>query len=313
MRTAAVAAGVAALAAICGLALLMNIMERKQEAKNPFFRVVELTDDTADPAIWGKNFPVQYDAYKRTVDQVRTRYGGSEALPRTPSDADPRSLVAQSKLEEDPRLKAMWAGYAFAIDFREERGHAFMLADQAFTGRQAVPQPGACINCHASTYVAQKKAGDGDIAAAIAPSIPDSGIDLFAGVGGSPEAVLASAALKCLGGDMQSQMAPRDDTERAQLIADGWEPELPKIFRSDDLASGPNNRFRQPKSACVASFSPSKINSSGSQTVHSLARIGISLANVGGNRRLPDPRGNSFVENPIDKRLGLPAAKGIVN
>jgi nitrite reductase (cytochrome c-552) len=93
---------VAAAAAMGGLALLMNIMEHKQDAKNPFFRVVELTDDTEDPAIWGKNFPIQYDAYKRTVDQVRTRYGGSEAMPRTPTDADPRSIVAQSKLEEDP-------------------------------------------------------------------------------------------------------------------------------------------------------------------------------------------------------------------
>jgi nitrite reductase (cytochrome c-552) len=157
------AVGVAALVAIAGLALLVNIMEHKQEAKNPFFRVVELTDDTDDPAIWGKNFPLQYDAYLKTVDQVRTKYGGSDALPKTPSQADPRSVVAQSKIEEDPRLKKMWAGYAFAIDFREERGHAFMLDDQTFTGRQAKPQPGTCMNCHASTYVAHKKAGDGDV------------------------------------------------------------------------------------------------------------------------------------------------------
>ncbi len=152
-----------ALVAIAGLALLVNILERKQEARNPFFRVVELTDDTDDPAVWGKNFPLQHDAYRRTVDQVRTRYGGSEALPRTPSDADPRSVVAQSKLEEDPRLKRIWAGYAFALDTREERGHAFMLEDATFTGRQARPQPGACLNCHASTYVAHKHAGGGDL------------------------------------------------------------------------------------------------------------------------------------------------------
>jgi len=151
------------LAAVAGLALLVNIIERKQEARNPFFRVVELTDDTGDPAVWGKNFPLQYDGYKRTVDQVRTRYGGSEAVPRTPTDADPRSVVAQSKLEEDTRLKAIWAGYAFAIDFREERGHAYMLEDQTFTERQQRPQPGACLNCHASTYLAYKRAGDGDI------------------------------------------------------------------------------------------------------------------------------------------------------
>ncbi len=145
-------------------ALLMNIYERKAEAKNPFFRVVELTDDTADPALWGKNFPLQYDRYKRTTDQVRTRFGGSEAVPKTPTQADPRSVVAQSRLEEDPRLKIMWAGYAFARDFREERGHAFMLEDQVYTERQkAVKQPGTCLHCHASVYIPYKKAGNGDI------------------------------------------------------------------------------------------------------------------------------------------------------
>jgi nitrite reductase (cytochrome c-552) len=151
-------------AAILGLALFTNIMERKQEGANPFFRVVELTDDTDDPAIWGKNFPLQYDGYLRTVDQQRTRYGGSEALHKTPTDVDPRSIVAQSRLEEDPRLKTMWDGYAFAVDFREERGHAFMLEDQTFTERQAVThQPGTCVNCHASVYTVYKRLGNGDI------------------------------------------------------------------------------------------------------------------------------------------------------
>jgi len=154
----------AAVIAVVAVALLVNIMERKQEAKNPFYRVVELTDDTEDPAIWGKNFPLQYDGYRRTVDQVRTRFGGSEAVPKTPSGSDPRSIVAQSKLEEDPRLKAMWAGYAFAKDFREERGHAFMLDDQTYTERQiAAKQPGTCLHCHASVYVPYKKAGGGDL------------------------------------------------------------------------------------------------------------------------------------------------------
>src|SRR5687768_3198147 len=114
---------VAATVTLAVVALLVNIFERKQEARDPFYRVVELTDDTEDPSIWGKNFPQQYDAYLRTVDQHRTRYGGSEAIPRTPTDVDPRSVVAQSRLEEDPRLKILWAGYAFATDFREERGH----------------------------------------------------------------------------------------------------------------------------------------------------------------------------------------------
>ncbi|HEX7125781.1 MAG TPA: ammonia-forming cytochrome c nitrite reductase subunit c552 [Thermodesulfobacteriota bacterium] len=165
-RTALIAGIVAvtALAAVGAVALLVNVFERKQEARNPFYRVVELTDDTVDPAVWGKNFPLQYDGYIRTVDQVRTRYGGSEAVPRTPTDADPRSIVAQSRLEEDPRLKTMWAGYAFSRDFREERGHAYMFLDQIYTERQKVAQqPGTCLNCHASTYAAYKAAGGGDL------------------------------------------------------------------------------------------------------------------------------------------------------
>jgi nitrite reductase (cytochrome c-552) len=155
---------VTALVTAGATALLVNIFERKQEARNPFYRVVELTDNTEDPELWGKNFPFQYDAYRRTTDMQRTHYGGSEALPRTPSLADPRSVVAQSRLEDDPRLKIMWAGYAFARDFREDRGHAFMLDDQTYTERQhAVQQPGTCLHCHASVYVPYKKAGGGDL------------------------------------------------------------------------------------------------------------------------------------------------------
>ncbi len=163
-RALTLAAVAAALVTLGVVALLVNIFERKQEARNPFYRVVELTDDTEDPAIWGKNFPHQYDGYLKTVDQQRTRYGGSEATPRTPTDVDPRSVVAQSRLEEDPRLKTLWAGYAFSQDFREERGHAHMLADQTFTERQQVTkQPGTCMNCHASVYVPFKRLGGGDI------------------------------------------------------------------------------------------------------------------------------------------------------
>lgn len=159
-------AAVGAIAAAAVTALLVNIIERKQEAKNPFFRVVELDDRTEDPAIWGKNFPQQYDAYLRTVDQQRTRFGGSEALPRTPTEADPRSVVAQERIEEDERLKTMWAGYPFSVDFRKKRGHAYMLEDQTYTERvRQFAQPGTCLHCHASIYVAYKDAGNGDLIA----------------------------------------------------------------------------------------------------------------------------------------------------
>lgn len=163
-RVVALAALAGAIAALGATLLLVNIFERKQEAKNPFFRVVELTDETEDPAVWGKNFPLQYDAYLKTVDQERTRFGGSEALPRIPTERDPRSQVAQSRLDEDPRLKIIWAGYPFSVDFRKKRGHAYMLDDQTFTERvQQFKQPGTCLHCHASVYVPYKKAGGGDL------------------------------------------------------------------------------------------------------------------------------------------------------
>lgn len=164
LRLLLLATAVVAVVAAGVAALLINILERKQEARNPFFRVVEIDDRTEDPAVWGRNFPQQYDLYRRTVDQVRTRFGGSEAVPRTPSDVDPRSVVARSKVEADPRLATMWAGYPFAVDYREARGHAYMLEDQTFTERQrVVKQPGTCLNCHASTYVAYQTLGEGDI------------------------------------------------------------------------------------------------------------------------------------------------------
>jgi nitrite reductase (cytochrome c-552) len=154
---------IAAVVSFAAALLLIDIYEKKQEAKNPFFRVVALDETTVDPAVWGKNFPLQYDDYRRTVDMVRTRHGGSEAVPREPTEADPRTVTSRSKLDLIPELRRMWAGYAFARDFREARGHAYMLADQMFTGRQAVPQPGTCLQCHASSYAAMRALGEGDL------------------------------------------------------------------------------------------------------------------------------------------------------
>ncbi len=153
-----------ALGAVAVAMLLRDITRKQDEARDPFFRVVALTDTTTDPALWGKNFPQHYDAYLRTADMTRTRYGGSEAMPRTRSATDLRDTVSQSRLAEDPRLVTMWAGYAFSKEFREDRGHAYMLADQEYTERQRVTQqPGTCINCHASTYAPMMRLGGGDL------------------------------------------------------------------------------------------------------------------------------------------------------
>lgn len=147
-----------AVATIGVMLLRENIAKRKEEGKQVVFRLVNLDEKTVDPAEWGKNFPRQYDAYKRTVDMEHTRYGGSEADPFAVGAEDVHKTV--SKIDQDPRLKTMWDGYAFAIDFREERGHAYMLHDQRETDRVLKrPQVGACLHCHASATVAYREAG----------------------------------------------------------------------------------------------------------------------------------------------------------
>lgn len=163
------AASVAALLTLGVAALLTNIFERQQEARQPFYQVVELNDTVVDPEVWGRNFPIHYDLYSRTVDMTRTRYGGSEAIPKRPVDVEEGAVgerASYSRLEEDPRLRELWAGYSFAEDFREERGHAYMFIDQVRTRRQIVAQqPGTCLHCHASVYTAYMEAGDGDLIA----------------------------------------------------------------------------------------------------------------------------------------------------
>lgn len=85
--------------------------------------------------------------------------------------------------------------------------------------------------------------GDGDITAAVAPSLPDSGVDLYVGMGGSPEGVLTAAALKALGGDMLLRMWPRDDEERRCLRDQVSDAELARVFCCRDLVQGDSAMF----------------------------------------------------------------------
>ncbi len=143
---------VVAVATALVTALLVNIFERKNEARTPFVRLTEVTDDDTDPQKWAVNWPKQYDSYKLTALPTRTRFGGhggSEALP-------------EEKIERDPWLKRMFLGYAFAIDYRDRRGHAYMLSDQEETKRLTKPQTGSCLHCHASVMPLYRALGNGD-------------------------------------------------------------------------------------------------------------------------------------------------------
>ena len=127
---------VVALILFAGVAaLLVNITTRKTEGETTAVRVVDIEDGETDAAIWGLNFPREYSRFVMTEDDtVRTTYGGSERY---------------DKLARFPAMTRLWAGYAFSVEFNEERGHFYSLIDQKETERQeVVKQPGACANCH---------------------------------------------------------------------------------------------------------------------------------------------------------------------
>ena len=77
---------------------------------------------------------------------------------------------------------------------------------------------------------------DGDVAGAIVAAIPRTEVDLLMGIGGTPEGVVAAAALKCMGGAMQGKLYPRNDEERTSLLADGFD--LDRVLDADTLAAG---------------------------------------------------------------------------
>jgi nitrite reductase (cytochrome c-552) len=123
---------------IAAIALLaVDIQAKKNEARQYPLQLLQIDEDELDPEVWGANFPRQYDSFLKTADStIETTYGGS---------------VPYSKLEANPALVRLWAGYAFSIDHNEERGHQYALTDQKNTLRvTAVSQPGACANCHAA-------------------------------------------------------------------------------------------------------------------------------------------------------------------
>lgn len=84
---------------------------------------------------------------------------------------------------------------------------------------------------------------DGDITAAVAPSLPDSGIDLFVGMGGAPEGILTAAAMKALGGEILVRMWPRDAEEREELLKTLSADEIARVYTTDELVHGDSAVF----------------------------------------------------------------------
>jgi len=124
------------------VALLMNIFERKQEARLTHLRIVEIPELEPDPEVWKANFPREHEAYMKTMrtsEMVQYskwgRYGGSESF---------------SKLDAHPDYKRLFAGYAFSVDYREDQGHMRALEDMLNSKRLGDQKPGSCMTCKSS-------------------------------------------------------------------------------------------------------------------------------------------------------------------
>ena len=79
--------------------------------------------------------------------------------------------------------------------------------------------------------------GDGDVSGIIATAQPDTGVDLYLGIGGAPEGVLAAAALQCIGGQMQGRLLFRNDDEKQRATRIGI-TDFNRVYALDDLAHG---------------------------------------------------------------------------
>lgn len=119
--------------------LLTDIFEKKQESRYSYIKTQELAWGEPDPEKWRVNFPREYAAYMKTMktSELATispyaRYGGSESI---------------SKLDKDPRMKRLFAGYPFSVDYNEERGHMNAMPDMLNIKRLGDKKPGSCMTC----------------------------------------------------------------------------------------------------------------------------------------------------------------------
>ncbi|MFH0756649.1 MAG: ammonia-forming cytochrome c nitrite reductase [Bacteroidota bacterium] len=132
---------IATILVVFALGLLASsIIERRSEAEFAFTPQVRYMDLEPRNEIWGKNFPMEYQSYKKTAgSQFRSKYNGSAMI---------------DMLEVDPRLVVLWAGYAFSKEYNQGRGHAHAVTDLRNILRtgaplegQKSPMPSTCWTC----------------------------------------------------------------------------------------------------------------------------------------------------------------------
>jgi fructose-1,6-bisphosphatase II len=156
------------------------------------------------------------------------------------------------KLSYGPRVaKAIRDGIAPAISLDLPFGHILEITADALGKRIGDlvvtvldrPRNQHFIDTVRGEGASLRLIADGDITAAVAPSLPDSGIDLFVGMGGAPEGILTAAAMKALGGEILVRMWPRDEEERAELLKTLSPEEIARVHTTDELVHGDSAVF----------------------------------------------------------------------
>jgi len=216
-------------------AQLVNMVERKAEGASRYERVVEVGEDDTDPLSWRPNWPSQYDGYQKTALPTRTRFGGhggSEALP-------------EEKIERDPWLRRMFLGYAFSIDYRDRRGHAYMLQDQLTTERLTKPQSGSCLHCHASVMPLYREMGDGDAMRGFEMSYTYSYQDLYQMLEEAGHAHPVSCVDCHSPETMEIRVTRPGFIQGIQMLAES-EAEVPHLPSIDLWRDGPRDRSYDP-------------------------------------------------------------------
>lgn len=121
--------------------LVSSILERRQESTQGPAMITPIKHLESDSAVWGKNFPREYESWLQTREgDTPTKYGGP---------------VKFSQLQRDPLLVKLFAGYPFSVEYNEERGHMHAIEDVLATARRdpkrgGKPQPGTCMTCKSS-------------------------------------------------------------------------------------------------------------------------------------------------------------------
>ncbi len=110
-----------------------SIVERRSESKLYFQMTKEISEWEPRNAVWGQNFPRQYETYMQTADtSFKSAHGGPATI---------------DYLNEFPELVIMWAGYAFSRDYKQSRGHYYAVSDVHKSLRTVQPQPATCWTC----------------------------------------------------------------------------------------------------------------------------------------------------------------------